>query len=352
MEGCEAIAEAAVRVGCRFFAGYPITPQTEVPEYMSRRMPEVGGVFLQGESEIAAINMVYGAAATGTYAMTSSSSTGIALKTECISYLAAAHIPAVILNFQRGGPGIGNITASQSDYWQCVKGPGSGGHRCMVFSPSTLQECVDIMGTAFERSQRDRNPVIILLDGCIGNIREAVELPDMRPAPDIDASDWCLSGCEGRSPRQLLPYFRPDPKTCAEQACAMYERWQKEDVLVFEEALADAEVVLTSYGTAGRIVNSCARRLRDTGLRVGIIRPLTLNPFPAASFSGLDPAAVKLVIDVEMTKPAQMAEDVRLALNGRIPVKSLEIPSGVLPTDEDIYEGISAILQGEGIHGI
>lgn len=351
LEGCEAIAEAAVRAGCRFFAGYPITPQTEVPEYMSRRMPEVGGIFLQGESEIAAINMVYGAGASGVYAMTSSSSIGIALKTEGISYLAAARIPAVILNFQRGGPGIGNITASQSDYWQCVKGPGSGGHRCMVFSPSTIQECVDIMGMAFEKAFRDRNPVFVLLDGSIGNIREPVKLPDMKPVPDKDAFDWCLSGCEGRAPRQLLPILPEDPSKFAEHATEMYARWQKEDVLVAEDLPDDAEVIVTAYGTAGRIAGACVKRQRKEGLKIGMIRPLTVSPFPIASFRKLDASSTRLIIDVEMAKPAQMVEDVRLAVNGRIRVEALEIPGGIIPTDEDVYEGITGIIKGVNENG-
>lgn len=344
-EGCEAMAEAAIRAGCRFFAGYPITPQTEFPEYMSRRMPEVGGTFIQAESELAAINMVYGAASTGTYAMTSSSSLGISLKTEGMSYLAASHIPAVIMSVQRGGPGIGNITASQSDYWQSVKAPGNGGHKCMVFTPATLQECVDVMPLAFQKSQRDRNPVIILIDGCIANIREAVTLPEMRPKPDIGANNWCLSGNKGRMPRALIPCSVPDPDAVANWFVCMQERWQENDVLVSEIDCEDADVIVTGYGTAGRICITAIKELSTSAFKLGLIRPITANPFPIESYRKLNPEKTKLIIDVEMAKPAQMVDDVRLSLDGKIPTETLEIPGGVIPTDEDVIEGIAAIIK-------
>lgn len=348
MKGCEAISEAAIRAGCRFFSGYPITPQNEVPEYMSRRLPEVGGTFVQGESELAAVNMVYGAAATGTYAMTSSSSPGISLKTEGISYLASSHIPAVIMNVQRAGPGIGRITAAQSDYFQAVKAPGHGGFRCIVYTPATLQESVDVMYMAFQKAWRDRNPVIVLIDGCLGAIMEAVDLPEMKPLPNRDDMDWALSGCRDRNHRLLAPITYDIP-AYNEQMTAVYQAWQKNDVMVEESYLEDAEIVLTGYGTAARIAKSVMTALRRQGHRIGMIRPITVSPFPAQSFEKLVPGETKLVINIEMTMPAQMVEDVRLSLNGRIPVETVEIPGGIVPTDDDILEGVLAAMErGKG----
>ncbi len=347
MKGCEAIAEAAVRSGCRFFAGYPITPQNEVPEYFSWRLPQVGGSFVQAESEVAAINMVYGAASTGTLAMTSSSSPGISLKTEGISYLAAARIPAVIMNVQRGGPGIGTISAAQSDYFQAVKAPGHGGFNCMVFSPATVQETVDLIPVAFEKSQRDRNPVLMLIDGCIGAIMEPVVLPEMRELEDQRDKGWELTGCRGREGRCLKPYVlnMEEVEIRSQERTKMYEKWEKEDTLVEEFGLQDAEIVLTGYGTAARIAKSVVKKLREKGKKAGMIRPVTVSPFPKASFRKLSGGPAKLVIDIEMTDPGQMLDDVRIAAEGSVPVEFLGYASGIVPTDSSMLQRVEAILE-------
>lgn len=348
MKGCEAIAEAAVRAGCRFFAGYPITPQNEVPEYFSWRLPEVGGSFVQAESEVAAINMVYGAASTGTLAMTSSSSPGISLKTEGISYLAAARIPALIMNVQRGGPGIGTISAAQSDYFQAVKAPGHGGFRCMVFSPATVQETVDLIPMAFEKSQRDRNPAIMLVDGCIGAVMEPVVLPEMKELDAERDKGWELTGCSGRESRCLIPYVATMDQVAerSRSRVEMYERWDREDALSEELYLEDAEIVLTAYGTAARVAKSVVKALREKEIKAGIIRPITVSPFPREPYRKIGDGPAKLLIDIEMTQPGQMLEDVLIAAENRVPAAFLGYPSGVVPTDSDMLEDIERIIKG------
>ena len=344
MKGCEAVAEAAVRAGCRFFAGYPITPQNEVPEYLSWRLPEVGGTFVQAESELAAINMIYGAAATGTRALASSSSPGISLKTEGISYLASTCLPAVILNFQRGGPGIGTISASQSDYFQAVKGPGHGGHRCLVYTPYTVQETVDIMPVAFDKAFEYRTPVIVLVDGLIGAVTEVVTLPDLKE-PDPEYPDWALTGHPAGEGNDIRPFAKV---MTAEgvigdrlAASAMYRKWAEEEVRYEEYETEDAEYILVAYGSAARLCVSTVDDLRAAGMKVGLIRPVTAFPFPNAPFEALDPEKVKKVICVELTDPAQMAEDVRLALAGRIPTEEILYPSGIVAPYEDITRRVA-----------
>lgn len=338
MKGCEAVAEAAVRAGCRFFSGYPITPQNEVPEYLSWRLPEVGGVYVQGESEIAAISMVYGAASTGTRAMTSSSSPGISLKTEGISYLASTDLPCVILNFMRGGPGIGTIQASQSDYFQAVKAPGHGGHHCLVYVPYSVQETVDTVRKAFDKSQEYRTPVIILVDGVIGAVMEPVALPEMlEPDPD-EGKDWALTGNEGRTGRDIRPFAHTIPGVVQDRIDArnMYERWAETEAEHEEYMLEDAEYVIAAYGSSARIAKSTIRELREQGVKIGLIRPITAFPFPNEPFRKLNTEKVKKVITVEMTDPPQFAEDVALAVNGRVPIESVCVTGGIVPTLEDI----------------
>lgn len=349
MSGCEAIAEAAIRSGCRFFAGYPITPQNEIPEYFSRRMPEVGGTFVQGESEIASINMVYGAAAVGVRAMTSSSGPGISLKAEGISYLAAAQLPAVIVNAMRGGPGIGSIKAAQSDYLLATKAPGFGGFPMMVFAPATIQEAIDIMPMAFDKAERDRNPVMIIVDGCIANIMEPVKLPEMMEIKDSD-NGWRLSGNAGREGRRITPFLPGDVEAKEKlniSYVSMLERWQNEDVMVEEINLDDAEYVLTAYGTCARMCKSVMQRLRKEGFKVGMIRPITVSPFPKAAYKKLNPAQVKMVVDVEMSIPGQMIEDVQLNIDRSIPVEFFGRTGGVIPTDNDIYNAVIEIFKRE-----
>jgi 2-oxoglutarate ferredoxin oxidoreductase subunit alpha len=329
LKGTEAIAEAAVRAGCRFYAGYPITPQNEIPEYLSRRLPEVGGTFVQGESELASINMVYGAGSSGTRAMTSSSSCGISLMSEGVSFCASARIPIVYCNMARGGPGIGSIQPAQQDYNQATKASGNGGFRMMVFAPSTVQEAVDMTYAAFDYAQRDRNPVLVLGDGVIGTIMEPVVLPQMRTQEEVKSlkdacRDWALVG---HDPADGRAYIKPgcwstkdQEQTCKNNA-ALYDSWKK-DVQVEECFLDDAEIVLTAYGICGRIARSAVTLLRREGIKAGLIRPKTVSPFPYDSYEKLDYGKVKAILDVEMSIPAQMINDVRLAVRERCPIET------------------------------
>ena len=296
MKGCEAIAEAAVRAGCRFFAGYPITPQNEIPEYFARRLPEVGGSFVQGESEVASINMVYGAASVGARSMTSSSSPGIALKSEGISYCAAARIPMVYANISRGGPGVGAIQPAQQDYFQATKASGNGGFEMIVLAPATVQEAVDLTCKAFELADRDRNPVLILADGVIGTMMEPVELPEMMSDEEIAAireskKKWaCIGHPLDYAHRAWIQPGQWDTnkmQAVNEEALRLYNSWEK-DVIVEEYCTEDAEVVITAYGISGRIAKSVVEMMRAEGKKVGLIRPITVHPFPKASFEKLD----------------------------------------------------------------
>ncbi len=351
MKGCEAIAEAAVRSGCRFFAGYPITPQNEIPEYFARRMPEVGGTFVQGESEVASINMVYGAASTGTRCMTSSSSCGISLKSEGISFCASARIPMVYANISRGGPGIGSIQPAQQDYFQATKASGNGGFKMMVFAPATVQEAADMTYAAFDYAFRDRNPVLILGDGVMGTIMEPVELPPERTDEEIAAlknaqRNWALVG---HNPADGRAFIQPGKWSTAalEQSCkdnaALYESWEK-DVQVEEYLVEDAELIVTGYGISGRIAKSAVTLLREQGYKVGLIRPKTVSPFPYNSFETLDYGRVKAILDVEMSIPAQMIYDVKLAVKDRCPIHTCLRAGGEVMRRADVMQAIREIL--------
>ena len=346
MKGCEAIAEAAVRAGCRFFAGYPITPQNEIPEYFARRMPEVGGKFVQGESEVASISMVYGAASAGTRSMTSSSSPGVALKSEGISYCASARIPMVYANISRGGPGVGSIQPAQMDYFQATKASGNGGFEMMVFAPATVQEAVDMTYAAFDYADRDRNPVLILSDGVIGTMMEPVVLPEMKSDEEIAAikeakKSWAIVGHDLSVPRAWIEpghWKTSDMQKANEDAAAMYERWAKEDVQVEEYMVEDAEVVLTAYGICARIAKSVVDELRAQGKKIGLIRPITIHPFPYGSFEKLDYTKVKAILDVEMSIPAQMIYDVKLAVKDRCPIETCLCSGGNVMKRNDVLE--------------
>ncbi|MBR2892993.1 MAG: 3-methyl-2-oxobutanoate dehydrogenase subunit VorB [Clostridia bacterium] len=348
MKGCEAIAEAAVRGGCRFFAGYPITPQNEIPEYLSWRLPEVGGAFVQGESEVASINMVYGAAATGKRALTSSSGPGISLKAEGISYLASAQLPAVIVNISRGGPGLGSIQPAQSDYLQATKALGHGGFRAMVFAPATLQEAVDLTYNAWDYAERYRNPVMILMDGCLGAIMEEVELPEMKETTFENTEEWCLARVGGRTDSHMITPILPEPalELLNKGKAMQYKMWEMLDTKVEEFMLEDAEYVVVAYGIAARVAKEAILRLREEGHKVGMVRPITLYPFPKASLDNLDYSLVKGVIDIEMTIPAQMREDIELQVKGRCPVHEYGRSGGMLLDDEGVYDAIAEIVKG------
>ena len=348
MKGTEAIAEAAVRSGCRFFAGYPITPQNEIPEYFARRMPEVGGVFVQGESEVASVNMVYGAAQSGTRAMTSSSSCGISLKSEGISFCASARIPMVYVNVQRGGPGIGAIQPAQQDYLQATRASGNGGFRMMVFAPATVQEAVDMTYAAFDYAQRDRNPVLILTDGVL----EPVSLPEMRSDEEVKRlkdklSDWALVGHPADKKALILPGGWTGQEDRCKANAAMYDTWEK-DVQVEEFMTEDAELILTAYGVCGRIAKSAVRILRAQGYQVGLIRPKTVSPWPYASFDKLDYSRVKAVLDVEMSIPAQLVLDVTLAVKERCPIYTCLRSGGEIMSRDQAVAAAKAILDKEG----
>ena len=355
MKGCEAIAEAAVRAGCRFFAGYPITPQNEIPEYFARRMPEVGGTFVQGESEVASVNMVYGAASAGVRSMTSSSSCGIALKSEGISYCASARVPMVYCNVQRGGPGVGAIQPAQQDYNQATKASGNGGFRMLVLAPSTVQEAVDLTYKAFDYADRDRNPVLVLADGVIGTMMEPVELPEMKSDAEIAAikdskRKWACIGHEldyaNRAWIQPGCWSTAVLQQTNEDADAMYRSWAENDVQVEEYCMEDAEVVLTAYGICGRIAANAVDALRSQGVKAGMIRPITVYPFPYAAYDKIDYSKCKGIVSVEMSIPAQFAEDVKAAVKERCAVTTCLCSGGNIMSREAVLAAVKKVMEG------
>jgi len=344
IKGNEAVAEAAVRAGCRFFAGYPITPQTEIPDYLSSRLPEVGGVFVQGESEVASVNMVYGAAAMGTRAMTSSSGPGMSLKAEGVSYLSGAKLPALLVYVTRGGPGLGSIQPAQSDYLHATKALGHGGFRLMVFAPASVQEAADLAYAAFDYAERDRNPVVLLMDGCLGALLEQAELPPMKEISHAGTKKWSLEKDDTkRAHRVITPIF---PELILEnenkQRGKLVKNWEENDVQVEEFMLEDAEYIAIAYGIAARLTKEAVIALRDQGIKVGMIRPITLFPFPKKSLQALDYDRVKGIIDIEMTIPAQMRDDIELEVRGRAPVFEYGRSGGILLEDEGVQ---TAMLQ-------
>lgn len=350
MKGCEAIAEAAVRAGCRFFAGYPITPQNEIPEYMARRMPEVGGSFVQGESEVASVNMLYGAVSTGIRAMSSSSSCGISLYSEGISFCASARLPAVYVNVQRGGPGIGAIQPAQQDYLQATKASGNGGFRMIVLAPATVQECVDMVYKAFDYAERDQNPVLILTDGVMGTIMEPVVLPPMKTPEEIaelrDAFNYrAIVG----HPVGENAFCRPGSVGTGQEAVnieadKLYRTWDK-DVEYEELETEDAEIIIAAYGISARIGKVVVRELRKEGVKIGMIRPIKLSPFPYEAFENLDFNRIKGILNVEMSIPAQMRWDVDHAVKGRTVIKECLRSGGQLLTNDQVMEAARELIK-------
>lgn len=354
MKGTEAVAEAAVRAGCRFFAGYPITPQNEVPEYLSRRLPEVGGVFVQGESEVASVNMVYGAASAGTRSMTSSSSPGIALKSEGISYCAAARIPMVYANFARGGPGVGSIQPAQQDYLQATKASGNGGFRMPVLAPATVQEAVDLTYKAFDWADRDRTPVLLLADGVVGTMMEPVELPEMKSDEEVAAikeskKSWACIGHEldyaHRAWIQPGNWSTLVMQKCNEDAAAMYKSWEKE-AMAEEYLTEDAELILTAYGISGRIAKSAVNLLRAEGIKAGLVRPITVYPFPTEAYDRLDYSKIKGILDVEMSIPALFVDDVKAAVKDRARIETCLCSGGNIMSRNDVLKAAKKIVEG------
>jgi 2-oxoglutarate ferredoxin oxidoreductase subunit alpha len=350
LKGNEVMAEAAIQAGCRFFAGYPITPQNEVPEYFSWRMPEVGGVFIQAESEIAAINMVFGASASGVRCMTSSSSPGISLKQEGISYIAGAELPCVIANMQRGGPGLGNIRAAQGDYFQSVKGGGHGDYHLIVIAPASLQELYTLTMNAFDWADYYRMPVMILGDGILAQMAEPVEILPYKPIVNIAEKDYILTGCKGRAARVIKTLIL-DPADGLiahnEHLQEKYDRIQSELSVYQEYETADAELIVTGYGVPGRIAKAAVRQARKQGLPVGFIRPITLWPFPKAVYKKAAQTAKQMLV-VEMSH-GQMIEDVKLAMDCAIPTEFLGKGGGWYPDEELILAKIESMLRQPSI---
>jgi 2-oxoglutarate ferredoxin oxidoreductase subunit alpha len=339
MCGNEALAEAAIIAGLDAYFGYPITPQNEITAYMSRRMPEEGRVFVQSESELAAINMVFGASATGKRVMTTSSSPGISLMQEGLSYLAGAELPAVVVNVMRGGPGLGNIAPSQGDYFQATRGGGHGDYRTIVLGPSSVQELVDCMPLAFDLADQYRMTVVILADGILGQMMEPVLL-DKKPHRKLPKKDWALTGAGNRKQNIVRSLWLKEG--IVEQhnydLQATYKQVEKNEVLCEQYEVDDAEIVVVAYGVAARIVRGAVNRARQEGIKVGWIRPITLWPFPTKQISKAA-EDFKIFLTVEMSC-GQMVEDVKLAIAGKAPVLFFGRPGGGVPTVEQVLEKI------------
>jgi len=335
MAGNEAIAEAAIQAGCRYFFGYPITPQNEIPEHMSRRLPEVGGVYLQAESEIAAIYMVFGAAGAGARVMTSSSSPGISLKQEGISYIAAAELPCLVVNIMRGGPGLGGIQPSQSDYFQATKGGGHGDYHLLVLAPSTVQEAVELTMEAFDLADKYRNPVMLLGDGFIGQMMEPVMF-EKKASPSLPAKDWTLTGAKGRK-ANLIKTLYLDPVVLEQRNLKVQRKLQemaRNEVRVENYLTDDAEVVIAAYGTVARIAKTAIQVLRKKGIRAGLVRPITLYPFPYRAFEDITGRVGKMLV-AEMSA-GQMVEDVKLGVCGKAEVRFYGRMGGMVPTYDEL----------------
>jgi len=341
MKGNEALCQAAIDAGCSAFFGYPITPQNQVPELLSAMMPKAGRVFLQAESEVAAINMVYGAAATGVRVMTSSSSPGISLKQEGISYIAGAELPAVIINVQRGGPGLGNIAPSQADYFQATRGGGHGDYRTLVLAPCSVQEMYDLTRDAFELADKYRNPVIILADAILGQMMEAMQITrEPQPVPTPHA--WGTRGTRkgSRSVVNSLYIVPEDLEAVNERLQAKYARMAREDVRWEESDTNGAEILFAAYGSAARICRTAVTLLREQGIRAGLFRPITLYPFPTAALRAAAEQAQRLMV-VEMSA-GQFIEDVRLAVESIRPIGFYGRPGGSVPTPDEVVAATRA----------
>ncbi len=345
MKGNEAVAKAAIAAGCDFFAGYPITPQNEIPEYMSRELPLAGGTFVQAESEIAAINMVYGAAGAGVRAMTSSSSPGISLKQEGITYIAGAELPAVIVNMMRGGPGLGSIQPAQSDYYMSTRGGGNGDYRHVVFAPASIQEAVDMVQEAFDVADYYRIPVMVVADGMIGQMMEAVEF--RKPAPrELPSKTWASNGTKGeRKPNIINSLYLQAPELEAHNLHLdkKYKVIEANEARYDNFMVEDAELVLVAYGTTARIARNAVLKLREQGVKAGLIRLKTLWPYPNKAFENL---VAKNMLCVEMSM-GQMVEDVKLAVECKIPVHFTGRVGGMIPEPSQIVEEALKIVGGE-----
>ena len=347
MKGSEAIAEAAIRAGAMAFFGYPITPQNETPEYFSRRMPELGRVFLQAESEVAAINMIYGAACTGTRAITTSSSPGISLMQEGFSYIANTNVPCVVVNAMRGGPGLGDIAPAQADYFQATKGGGHGDYHSIVIAPHTVQEEADLMFDAFELADKYRIMVVVLVDGLLGQMMEPVEFKDWVDVKKFKTPEWATVGQGDRAQRNILISFDILAEGLEKMNLVLQNKYAKirENEVRFEEyKMDDADYAITAFGTVARIAKTTIELARNEGIKVGLIRPITLYPFPEKVIENRA-SNVKFFFDTEMNE-GQMLEDVKLAVNGKKPVYFHGRLGGIVPTAEEILDEFKKHLGG------
>lgn len=343
IKGNYAIAQAAVLAGCQCYFGYPITPQSEIGEFMSGKMQELGRAYVSAESELAAINMVIGACSTGVKAMSSSSSCAVSLMQEALSYATSDQLPVVLVSVMRGGPGLGNIYPSQGDYFQATIGGGNGDYKTIVLAPSTVQECVDLTYKAFYLAHKYRNPAILLADGLLGQMMEPVEFYDY-PYEEIDNSSWALTGAKDRDGRIIRSYAPLADNQCVflEKLYDKYRQIEENETEWEEIGTEDADVVLISFGSTSRNVKTAAKLCRQKGLKVGILRPITLFPFPNKRLQELS-KTVKKFITVEVNM-GQMVNDVRLAVNGAVPVELIHKPVGDPPEPEEIVAQIERLM--------
>jgi len=354
MKGNEAFSEAAIRGGCRYYFGYPITPQNEVPEYMSRELPKRGGYFIQAESEIGAINMAYGAGAAGGRVFITSSSPGIALMQEGLSFLCSAEVPTVILNVARGGPGIGTIQPSQADYFQATRGGGNGDYMIPVFAPSSIQEGVDLVYEAMALADKWQNPIYILTDGILGQMMEPVEMPEQLPHTDSKdirkEKPWAITGYgDDDSKRNVVKSLRlaaDELEKHIQKLFTKYEKASKELVRVESIDVKDADIVIVAFGTVARIAKEAIELLEKQNIKAGLIRPISLNPFPYEAFNEIT-SKTKVVISAELSM-GQMIEDVKLAVLDKFPIKLLNRTGGMIPTPLEIAERAKKIYEEIG----
>ena len=347
MKGNEAIAEAAIRAGCRHYFGYPITPQTELAAYMAKRMPKIGGTFLQAESEIAAINMVYGVAATGRRVMTSSSSPGVSLKQEGISYIAGSDLPCLIVNVERGGPGLGGIQPSQSDYFQATKGGGHGDYHLIVLAPSSVQEMADMTSLAFDLAEKYRMPAMLLADGTVGQMMEPVVLPEEKNV-EFTEKEWAVTGTKCARPHHIVNSLYLVPEELEQKNFERFERYAKiEETEARYESfmMEDAEYCIVAFGIAARVSKNAVLAARAEGIRVGLIRPITLWPFPKKALKDAS-EKVKGFLSVELSM-GQMIEDVRLSIGCSKPVELVNRAGGMIMSPEEVVAGIRKLKEGE-----
>lgn len=346
MKGNEAFGKAAIEAGCHYFFGYPITPQSELPEYLSRELPKVGGAFVQAESEVAAINMVYGAGGTGTRVMTSSSSPGVALKQEGITYCAGAEVPCVVLNIMRGGPGLGTIQPSQADYYMSTKGGGNGDYRTPVFAPASVQEAVDMIIEAFDVADIYRTPVMVVADGMIGQMMEPVDFEKERKTREVPEKTWAANGTKGQRKPNVINSLYLQSEELEEHNLKLEKKYKaiEENEVQYEMYhTEDAELVFVAYGTVSRIVKTTVDQMREEGHKVGLIRPKTLWPFPNKAFKEIPNAKNLLVVEMSL---GQMIDDVKLACECKLPVDFYGRSGGMIPSPAEIANKAKELIGG------